>query len=118
MTLPDNALITKPPLTLRQWLERYLDARGIEINPTNGSKVVEEAQELVNAIADYRTNPTIESLYHVYHEMGDVILATAGVARGFDVALEDCVDLKIERDRGRGYKSSQDQQDTMEGTKY
>lgn len=113
-----KALTPKPPLTIRQWLERYLDARGIEIHPTSGSKVTEEAQELVDAIAEYRADPTIDRLYHVYHEFGDVILATAGVARSFDVALEDCVDLKIERDRGRGYKSHADKLITENGGVY
>ncbi len=105
-------------MTIRQLLEQYLTTRGIEINPTSGSKVTEEAQELVDAIADYRADPTEDRLMHVYHEMGDVILATAGVARGFDIELEDCMILKIIKDAGRGYKSSQDQQATMEGTAY
>lgn len=84
-------------MTLDDRLTNYLSAREVELpnGVVHARKVLEEAGELIEALA-------LGHHKHIMAELADVIHATALVARGEGVSLEECMDYKTELDRGRG----------------
>lgn len=78
-------------------LDRYLAARGLSIpDGTSARKVAEEAVELVEVCA--ATEPDRD---RVAHELADVVLAAAVVARAHGIGLEDAIESKVRLDTGR-----------------
>jgi phosphoribosyl-ATP pyrophosphohydrolase len=74
----------------------YLTSRGIPIPIiTTGEKVIGEATELVEAIAE-------GDEAHIHHELADVVLACAVVARQYGTTVESCIAEKTELDANRG----------------
>lgn len=83
-------------LTVGQHLAAYLDARGIPMPEiTTARKVVDEAEELVAALAG-------GDLGHVRQEIADVVYAAAAVAHAIGTTVEQCLVEKRKHDRGRG----------------
>ena len=80
-------------------LDGYLAARGIPAPViTTGAKTLEEAQELVGAI-------TSGDEIAIRHEIADVVLAAAAVARHYGVSVEAAIAEKTAYDAGRGAKA-------------
>jgi phosphoribosyl-ATP pyrophosphohydrolase len=79
------------------YLSEYLSARGLDM-PSGASarKVAEEAVELVEVCAVANADPQV-----VAHELADVVLAAAVVARHYGFTVEDAMRAKIDLDRGR-----------------
>ena len=81
---------------LDEALERYLAARGMALPViTTGAKLLEESQEVVDAIAEHDEA-------HVRAEIGDVAIVLAVIARQYGTTVEACVAEKTNRDVGRG----------------
>ena len=79
-----------------QQLGRYLASRGLDTpDNTSGEKAKEEASELVAAIAS-------GDMTAIRHEIADLALVAAVVARNYGVAVEDCITEKTTADLGRG----------------
>lgn len=84
---------------------RYLSARGLDLafnEPANAEFVMEEADELEQALHDRNQQWTDETNAHAMHELGDVVLAAAVLARANGWTLEECMEAKIAHDTGRG----------------
>lgn len=83
----------------------YVASRGIPMPFYNkGSKIIEEAQELQDALVEHLANPTEATLAHVLEEIGDVVITAAVAARQVGVTVEDALAAKIAKDAGRGPK--------------
>jgi len=87
------------PQDLDTLLTGYLTARGIPAPViTTGAKTLEEAHELVAAITD-------GDQIAIHHEIADVVLAAAAVARHYGVSVEAAIAEKTAYDAGRGDKT-------------
>ena len=88
---------------LADLLERYLDARGMPFPADSHSarKVAEEAIELVEECG--RDQP---DLVKVAHELADVVLAAAVVARHHGLTIESAIEAKIALDTGRAVRGA------------
>lgn len=84
--------------SLDDLLARYLDARGMPFPEDSHSarKVAEEAIELVEECSRDRPDRV-----KIAHELADVVLAAAVVARHHGLTLELAIETKIALDAGR-----------------
>lgn len=83
-------------LTLDQMLTSYLVLRGMKLPVvTTGRKILEEGQELVDAIAS-------DEIEQIELEIGDVALTLAVIARKYKLTIEDCIASKTFHDLLRG----------------
>ena len=81
--------------SIRDLMLAYFAARGRPVpTPETGSKVLEEANELVEALAGTDHE-------HTLHELGDVVIAAAAVAEALGTTIEECIRLKTILDTGR-----------------
>lgn len=95
-TAPDAIAPVPGVSLLDDSLDRYLAARGMTLPIiTTGAKLLEESQEVVDAIAagDER---------NIREEIGDVAIVLAVIARQYNTTVEACVAEKMLRDTGRG----------------
>jgi NTP pyrophosphatase (non-canonical NTP hydrolase) len=77
----------------------YLAARGMAAPViTTGRKAIEEAEELVEAIASGDTEA-------ILCEVADLALVAAAAADKYGSTVEDAIRLKIAKDTGRGEPS-------------
>lgn len=77
-------------------LDTYLAARGLALPViTTGDKAIEEAKELVAAIA-VGDDPAIRA------ELADLVIVAAVVARQWGTTVEACILEKAASDKGRG----------------
>jgi NTP pyrophosphatase (non-canonical NTP hydrolase) len=85
--------------SLGDLLDRYLSARGLAFpaDAASARKVAEQAIELVEECGRERPDPV-----KVAHELADVVLAAAVVARHHGLSLESAIEAKIALDTGRG----------------
>lgn len=84
-------------MDLDERLTAYLRARGrldLAGGVAHGRKVLEEAGELIEALA-------LGDAKQIRAELADVVLAASLVARAHCVSLEECIRDKTEMDRGR-----------------
>jgi NTP pyrophosphatase (non-canonical NTP hydrolase) len=87
-------------------LEEYLQTRGMAMPYyRRGSKITEEAGELVEALQDYLKKPSPKNLRHFKEEVADVVIVAAIAAQVGNFSVEEALEWKIEKDRGRGHKS-------------
>lgn len=79
-------------------LVQYVSERGIAMpHYTDGSKITEEAAELVEAIQSGDVQAIME-------EVADVVITAAVAARQFGFTVEHAIEIKTKKDAGRGYK--------------
>lgn len=80
-------------------LVEYVTNRGIPMPfYTNGSKIIEEATELRDAVVSGDPG-------HVKEEVADVVITAAVAARQFGFTVEEALAFKIAKDAGRGPKA-------------
>lgn len=83
-----------PPL--HTYLTRYVTTRGIDMPHYNtGSKIIEEAYELQEAVQ-------LKDKTKVMEEAFDVFITALVAAHQFGFSLEEAAEVKINKDRGRG----------------
>lgn len=86
---------TKPKSPLIAMMIDYFAKRGRDIpTSTTGNKVVEEAGELREALAE-------DDELHAMHELGDVFISATAVAYRRGWTPEECIAAKIAKDTGR-----------------
>lgn len=88
--------------TIRERLHHYLEERGVRVSHfhTRG-KIREETDELLEAIKKHRKKDTQKTLEHVMEETADVVWALASNAEKYGFTLEEALELKTRKDRGR-----------------
>lgn len=83
---------------LHDYLTRYIETREIKMPVYhNGSKIIEEAYELQEAVLN-------KDRERVMEESFDVFITALVAAHQFGFTLEEAAELKIEKDKGRGEK--------------
>lgn len=105
----DSPSVTSDARPIDALLSEYLTTRGLDPAPfvTKGTKILEECDELIVAFRLYRECPSDHTFAALMHEVADVVLAVAVLARQEDFTIEEAIAAKIERDAGRGYKSGE-----------
>lgn len=87
---------------LNGYLHRYVKLRGVRwTRYAKVSKLREESQELIEAVADYEANPTPKKLQHLKEEAADVLFCVIGVSEKYGFDLHDAAEHKIAKDTGR-----------------
>lgn len=82
--------------SLREFMLNYFATRGSDVPTiTTGEKVLEEGQELVEAIAS-------GDLRAIVHETADVVLTCAVIANQFGFGIEQAILAKTLLDEGKG----------------
>jgi len=83
---------------------RYWEARGLPWRTwgsrVKGDKFREESRELRRALRRY--NRAGYGGVEVQHEVGDVAITLAWIAHCFGTSVEECMELKTQKDAGRG----------------
>jgi NTP pyrophosphatase (non-canonical NTP hydrolase) len=89
--------------SLADLLDRYLTARGMPFpgDAYNARKVAEEAIELVE-----ECSRDVPDASRVAHELADVVLAAAVLARHHGFTVEEAIASKTQHDAGRDCRSS------------
>lgn len=93
-------LKSKPELN--KYLHDYARLRGVRWSRySKPSKLRKEHEELVEALLAYENNPSAQNLQHLKEESADVLFCLLGISEkaGFD--LNDAVEHKTKKDRGR-----------------
>lgn len=101
-TFPTAGHLVTPTQAL---MHEYLTARGLDLafdEPANAEFVVEEADELEQALHARNQRWTDETNTHAQHELADVVLAAAVLAEANGWSLEECIRAKTLHDRNRG----------------
>lgn len=81
---------------LREFMQNYFATRGSAVPTiTTGEKVLEEGQELVDAIR-------AGDLHAIVHETADVVLTCAVIAQQFGFSIEQAILAKTLLDAGKG----------------
>jgi hypothetical protein len=83
-------------MSVHELLLKYLELREIPMPEiATGRKIMEEARELVEAIASGDEG-------NIHAEIADVVLTAAVIAHSQGVSVEDCILAKAYADAGRG----------------
>ena len=87
---------------LNGYLHLYSKLRGTRwTRYSKTSKLKEEFEELMEALADYEADPSAKNLNHLKEESADVLFCLLGISEKRDFDLLDAVEHKIRKDKGR-----------------
>lgn len=104
---PPSASPTSDDPQTKSWMGRklieYVEARGISMPfYRRGSKILEEAEELVEALGEFLEKPnSLKRRRHLMEEVADVAFTAAVAARQGSFSVEEAIEWKIAKDRGR-----------------
>ena len=98
--IPSERQLSMEPVSpgMHRYLERYVTERGIPMpHYDTGSKIVEEAYELQEAVQHKDRAKVMEEAF-------DVFVTALVAVHQFGGTLEEAAEIKINKDRGRGEK--------------
>lgn len=88
-------------------LTRYASVRGVKKTRYNKPKKLrEETKELIEALKDFKKNPTNKTRVHLMEEVADVQWCLTAISELGGFKIEDALDIKTARDHGRNRKKS------------
>lgn len=83
-------------------LKRYAQLRGVKSKRyRKPKKLREETRELIEAMRLHKKRRSMKSKMHLMEEVADVQWCLTAIADEAGFTVEDALDLKILRDRGR-----------------
>lgn len=93
----------KTIMDLQDELGAWQAATFKEHNSTRGkaAHLKHEAQEVVDALAEFEAHPTTESFDHLAEEVADVLILALGIAAQVGFFADLAVDRKMKKNRAR-----------------